>query len=264
MYGIIRSGMSTAMHEIAVVSNNIANSGSTGFKKSDVSFNDIYGSATPDTVARTQAGFGSAIAGTRRNDGQGAIVDRAGALNLAIIGPGMLTVSPPGADGAASGNLFYTRSGELTIDKDGYLKTGDGAFVQGTAAGAEVGGTLSALQIPFNEGEEALTGLEITTSGLISATYGSSIIDRGTLALATFANQGALKNVGSARFAETTYSGQPAFGIAGQSGYGTLQAGALEGSNVDITQEMTVMIRAQQQFSGSARVLQANSDMVEK
>ena len=264
MYGIIRSGMSTAMHEIAVVSNNIANSGSTGFKKSDVSFNDIYGSATPDTVARTQAGFGSAIAGTRRNDGQGAIVDRAGALNLAIIGPGMLTVSPPGADGASSGNLFYTRSGELTIDKDGYLKTGDGAFVQGTAAGAEVGGTLSALQIPYNEGEEALTGLEITTSGLISATYGSSIIDRGTLALATFANQGALKNVGSARFAETTYSGQPAFGIAGQSGYGTLQAGALEGSNVDITQEMTVMIRAQQQFSGSARVLQANSDMVEK
>ena len=264
MYGIIRSGMTTAMHEIAVVSNNIANSGSTGFKKSDVSFNDIYGSATPDTVARTQAGFGSAIAGTRRNDGQGAIVDRAGALNLAIIGPGMLTVSPPGADGAASGNLFYTRSGELTIDKDGYLKTGDGAFVQGTAAGAEVGGTLSALQIPFNEGEEALTGLEITTSGLISATYGSSIIDRGTLALATFANQGALKNVGSARFAETTYSGQPTFGIAGQSGYGTLQAGALEGSNVDITQEMTVMIRAQQQFSGSARVLQANSDMVEK
>ena len=264
MYGIIRSGMSTAMHEIAVVSNNIANSGSTGFKKSDVSFNDIYGSATPDTVARTQAGFGSAIAGTRRNDGQGAIVDRAGALNLAIIGPGMLTVSPPGADGASSGNLFYTRSGELTIDKDGYLKTGDGAFVQGTAAGVEVGGALSALQIPFNEGEEALTGLEITTSGLISATYGSSIIDRGTLALATFANQGALKNVGSARFAETTYSGQPAFGIAGQSGYGTLQAGALEGSNVDITQDMTVMIRAQQQFSGSARVLQANSDMVEK
>ena len=264
MYGIIRSGMSTAMHEIAVVSNNIANSGSTAFKKSDVSFNDIYGSATPDTVARTQAGLGSAIAGTRRNDGQGAIVDRAGALNLAIIGPGMLTVSPPGSDGTASGYQFYTRSGELTIDKDGYLKTSDGAFVQGTAIGAEMGGTLSSLQIPFSEGEEALTGLEITTSGLISATYGSSIIDRGTLALATFANQGALKNVGSARFAETTYSGQPAFGIAGQSGYGTLQAGALEGSNVDITQEMTVMIRAQQQFSGSARVLQANSDMVEK
>ena len=264
MYGIIRSGMSTAMHEIAVVSNNIANSGSTGFKKSDVSFNDIYGSATPDTVARTQAGFGSAIAGTRRNDGQGAIVDRAGALNLAIIGPGMLTVSPPGSDGAPSGNMFYTRSGELTIDKDGFLKTSDGAYVQGTAAGTETTGTLSALQIPFNEGEEALTGLEITTSGLISATYGSSIIDRGTLALATFANQGALKNVGSARFAETTYSGQPTFGVAGQSGFGTLQAGALEGSNVDITQEMTIMSRAQQQFSGSARVLQANSDMVEK
>ena len=65
-------------------------------------------------------------------------------------------------------------------------------------------------------------------------------------------------------FAQSTYSGDPVYGIAGQIGFGTLQAGALEGSNVDITQEMTVMIRAQQQFSGSARVLQANSDMVEK
>ena len=156
MYGIIRSGMSTAMHEIAVVSNNIANSGSTGFKKSDVSFNDIYGSATPDTVARTQAGFGSAIAGTRRNDGQGAIVDRAGALNLAIIGPGMLTVSPPGSDGAASGNLFYTRSGELTIDKDGYLKTGDGAFVQGTAAGARSGWNSVLAADPIQRGRRGI------------------------------------------------------------------------------------------------------------
>ena len=264
MYGIIRSGMSTAMHEIAVVSNNIANSGSTGFKKSDVSFNDLYGSATPDTVSRTQAGFGSSIAGTRRNDGQGAVVDRAGALNLAIIGAGMFTTSPPGSDGTASGNIFFTRSGELTMDKDGFLKTGDGSFVQGSAAGSEPGATLVSLQIPFSEGDNALTGLEITPGGVISATYGPDIIEKGTLALATFANQGGLKNVGSSRFSETTYSGEPTFGVAGQMGYGTLQAGALEGSNVDITQEMTVMIRAQQQFSGSARVLQANSDMVEK
>ena len=267
MYGIIRSGMSTAMHEIAVVSNNIANSGSAGFKKSDVSFNDVYGSATPDAVPRTQAGFGSAIAGTRRNDGQGAVVDRAGALNLAIIGPGMLTVSPPGADGEPSGSQFYTRNGELTLDKDGYLKTSGGAFVYGAPTGAQPdseGGNLAAIQIELTEGDDALTGLEITSSGLISATYGSTIMDRGTLALATFANQGALKNIGSSQFSETTYSGAASFGTAGQSGFGTLQSGALEGSNVDITQEMTVMIRAQQQFSGSARMLQANSDMIEK
>ena len=120
------------------------------------------------------------------------------------------------------------------------------------------------LQIPFSEGDNPLTALEITPGGVISATYGPDIIEKGILALATFSNQGGLKNVGSSRFSETTYSGAPTFGVAGQSGYGSLQAGALEGSNVDITQEMTVMIRAQQQFSGSARVLQANSDMVEK
>ena len=263
MYGIIRSGMSTAMHEIAVVSNNIANSGSTGFKKSDVSFNDIYGSATPDTVSRTQAGFGSTIAGTRRNDGQGAVVDRPGALNLAIIGAGMFTTSPPGSDGAASGDLFFTRSGELTIDKNGFLKTGDGSFVQGSLPETPAE-SLTSLQVPYKFNDKTLTGLEITPSGVITGTYGSTIEPLGTLSMATFANQGGLKNIGSSSFAKTTYSGDPQYGFAGQTGYGSLQAGALEGSNVDITQEMTVMIRAQQQFSGSARVLQANSDMVEK
>ena len=266
MYGIIRSGMSTAMHEISVVSNNIANSGSTGFKKSDVSFNDIYGSGTPDTVSRTQAGFGSAIAGTRRNDGQGAVVDRPGALNLAIIGPGMLSTSPPDETGAASGSIFFTRSGELSLDKDGFLKAGDGSFVQGNLEGVGAGSALSSLQVPFTDATtgNALTGLEITPAGKISATYGGSIVGKGTLSLATFPNQGGLKNIGGSMFAQSTYSGDPVYGIAGQIGFGTLQAGALEGSNVDITQEMTVMIRAQQQFSGSARVLQANSDMVEK
>ena len=268
MYGIIRSGMATAMHEIAVVSNNIANSGSTGFKKSDVSFTDIYGSATPDTVARKSTGFGSATANTRRNDGQGTITDRAGALNVAIVGPGLLVISPPDENGAASSGMAYTRNGEMAIDKEGFLRASDGSFIMGLSGGGEDGGegtTLSTLQIPYEQEGEAMTQLEIASDGKIVATYGNSTLEEiGTLAMATFPNQGGLRNMGSARFAQSSSSGDPKYGVGGQSGYGTIQSGALEGSNVDITQEMTVMIRAQQQFSGSARVLQANSDLVEK
>lgn len=267
MYGIIRSGMATAMHEISVVSNNIANSGSTGFKKSDVSFSDIYGSATPDTVARTASGFGSAISDTRRNDGQGTIVTRGGALNIALVGAGMFTTSPPDAAGAASAATVFTRNGEFSLDKEGFLRSADGSFVRGVVAGegGEAGTGLETIQIPFTVEEQNLSQLEVASDGTISATYGNSnVVNSGQLAIANFSNQGGLRNIGAARFAQSAQSGEPLYGVAGQSGFGTIQSGALEGSNVDITQEMTVMIRAQQQFSGSARVLQANSDMVEK
>ena len=263
MYGIIRSGMATAMHEISVVSNNIANSGSTGFKKSDVSFSDIYGSATPSTVARTAVGFGSNIADTRRNDGQGTILNRGGALNVALVGSGMFTTSPPDETGAASGATAFTRNGEFALDREGFLRASDGSFVQGLTG--EEGGALASLQMPYEVEGETLTQLEIAADGTISATYGNSnVVTSGQLAIANFSNQGGLRNAGSSSFLQTAQSGAPIYGVAGMIGYGTIQSGALEGSNVDITQEMTVMIRAQQQFSGSARVLQANSDMVEK
>ena len=264
MYGIIRTGMATAMHEIAVVSNNIANSGSTGFKKSDVSFADIYGSATPDTVARTTTGFGSAISDTRRNDGQGTVVTRAGALNMALVGPGLFAISPPDETGGASEGMLFTRNGEFSLDKEGFLRSADGSFVRGLVGGEE-GGTLETIQVPFSLEGENMSQLEVGSDGLISATYGNkTVVESGQLAIVNFANQGGLRNVGSSRYAQSSQSGDPIYGVGGQSGFGTIQSGALEGSNVDITQEMTVMIRAQQQFSGSARVLQANSDLVEK
>lgn len=110
-----------------------------------------------------------------------------------------------------------------------------------------------------------MSQLEVSADGVVTVTYGNKNVEEvGQLALATFSNLGGLRNVGSARFAQSGQSGEPFIGVGGQNGFGAIEAGALEGSNVDITQEMTVMIRAQQQFSGAARVLQANSDLVEK
>ena len=82
--------------------------------------------------------------------------------------------------------------------------------------------------------------------------------------MSIFANQSGLKSLGGGTFTQTDQSGAAILGSAGDLGYGTLQSGAVETSNVDITKEMTVMMRSQQQFNGAARLLQTNADMVEK
>jgi flagellar hook protein FlgE len=275
MFGLIRSGMATAMHELSVVSNNIANAGSTAFKKSDVSFSDLYSTATPYSVPRTAVGQGSNVYSTRRSEAQGGIMDRGGALNLAIVGSGYFTVSPPSATGAPSGGLYFSRNGEFSIDKDGFIRASDGSFVMGVAAtgGVIPGGgeqtALSTLSVPFSvtkdDQQVPISNLEIGADGVISATYGPDDVRLvGKLAMSIFANQSGLKSLGGGTFTQTDQSGEAILGSAGDLGYGTLQSGAVETSNVDITKEMTVMMRSQQQFNGAARLLQTNADMVEK
>ena len=275
MFGLIRSGMATAMHELSVVSNNIANAGSTAFKKSDVSFSDLYSTSTPYSVPRTAVGQGSNVHSTRMSDTQGGIMDRGGALNLAIVGAGYFTVSPPDASGAPSGGLYFSRNGEFSIDKDGFIRAADNSFVMGmpaidgaTPIAIDVNG-LSRISVPFSvfkeEGEVPLSNLEIANDGSVSATYGPDDVRQiGRLGIAIFPNQSGLKNLGGGTFTQTDASGVAILGSAGDIGYGTLQSGAVETSNVDITKEMTVMMRSQQQFNGAARLLQTNADMVEK
>lgn len=272
MFGIIRSGMATAMHELSVVSNNIANAGSTAFKKSDVSFSDLYSSSSPFAVPRNAVGQGSNVYSTRMSESQGGVMDRGGALNLAIIGSGYFTVSPPDATGQPSAGLFFSRNGEFSIDKNGFLRSADNSFVMGmpavdgnTPASIEAGG-LTRMTVPFSdENDVPLSNLEIAKDGSISATYGTDNVQNiGRLGMAMFPNQSGLKNLGGGTFTQTDASGFAILGSAGDIGYGTLQSGAVETSNVDITKEMTVMMRSQQQFNGAARLLQTNADMVEK
>lgn len=272
MFGIIRSGMATAMHELSVVSNNIANAGSTAFKKSDVSFSDLYSSSSPFAVPRNAVGQGSNVYSTRMSESQGGVMDRGGALNLAIIGSGYFTVSPPDATGEPSAGLFFSRNGEFSIDKNGFLRSADNSFVMGmpavdgnTPASIEAGG-LTRMTVPFSDDNDVpLSNLEIAKDGSISATYGTDNVQNiGRLGMAMFPNQSGLKNLGGGTFTQTDASGFAILGSAGDIGYGTLQSGAVETSNVDITKEMTVMMRSQQQFNGAARLLQTNADMVEK
>lgn len=268
MYGTIRSGMASAMHELAVISNNIANSGSTAFQKSDVSFADLYSSGTPESQAKNSPGLGAMIEQTRRSQAQGNLIDRDGVLNLALSGNGMFATARPDGSNQPGSAVAYTRDGEFGLDADGYIRSADGAFVLGSLGESTDMTSLSALgalQIPFKEGEENLSAIEIKADGTVTATYGTTTLKKiGRIALATFTNPMGLRATGLSRFEQTAASGEPILGVPTTQGFGTVYSGKLETSNVDMTTELTVMIRAQQQFSGAAKLLQANSDMIEK
>ena len=264
MYGTIRSGMATAMHELAVISNNIANAGSVAFQRSDVSFTDLYGAASAESVQRLSTGLGSAVESTRRSNSQGNIVNRDGVLNVALSGSGLFVTAPPTTSGEISDRRTFTRNGEFALDANGDLKSTDGSYVMGFSGSDLTGAALTKLNVPYEVDGSKLSAREINKDGSIYGTYGQSVTRLGQLGLATFPNPLAMRTLGLARFEPTVNSGDPSYGIGGSDGYGQVMSGSLESSNVDMTVEMTSMIRAQQQFSGAARILQTNSDMIEK
>ncbi|EAQ07438.1 flagellar hook-basal body protein [Yoonia vestfoldensis] len=270
MFGTIKSGMATSMFEIAVVSNNVANSGTTAFRKSNTSFSDLYSGGSADSVARLSKGVGSIVDGTKQSTEQGGLLTRDGVLNLALIGKGMFVSAAPSATAGAIGTISYTRDGEFSLDKDGQLRTSTNDFVMGYGPGVTPAEAtpLVNLKVPVKkdgDGGAQLTALEIGTDGKLMATYGSAPAELlGTIAIASFPNEIALRQIGMNRFLATDGAGTPKIGVGGQDGFGMIQSGTLETSNVDLTIELTDMIRAQQQFSGSSRILQTYSDMIEK
>lgn len=274
MFGLIRSGMVTAMKELQVVSNNIANSGSTAFRKSDISFSDIYSQTASGMGSGAQLGSGSSVASVRTSDTQGGMVEREGALNLAIAGPGYFVVSPNSSPENEVATLNYTRNGEFMLDAQGFLRGANNSYVMGTTSNSEQSEdgaattALTKIQIPQSYGDDAeatLTDVRISSDGIVSATYGAdNSQELFKLSLANFPNQAGLNNLGGSVYMKTTASGEPQLAFANASGMGSILSGMLETSNVDITMEMTAMIRSQQQFNGAARLLQTNADMIEK
>lgn len=264
MFGTILSGMSTSMFEISVVSNNVANAGTTAFRKSTASFADLYSGASPETVSRTSTGVGSIVEQTRQSAKQGGLMERDGVLNMALAGNGMFVTTTPNPDGTPSETLTFTRDGEFSLDENGVLRSSTKDIVYGYDG---VGGTeLQQLVVPYQTEEGTkLTALDISSDGRMMATYGSDDpVMVGQIAVAVFPNSTSMRQLGMNRFQESQESGELILGVAGQEGFGKIQTGALEASNVDLTTEMTNMIRAQQQFSGSSRILQTYTDMIEK
>jgi len=267
MYSIIKSGMASAMHELSVISNNVSNANSNGFKKSLASFADFAGGLFPDSIQSSANGLGSRIEDTRISDAQGAVLSTENKTDMALIGNGFFALQ-----NLQDNSVSFTRNGAFGLDEQGFLTTADNHRVLGTPVFEDDFGqtpdnidALLPIQIPAVRDELVMSELKIAADGRISARYGEQDpVAISSLTLGIFSNPVGLKELGNARFSATERSGLLKLGAPMESGFADLQIGGLEKSNVNITDELTAMIKAQQQFNGSARLMQANSDMVEK
>jgi flagellar basal-body rod protein FlgG len=257
MLSVVRSGLSAASQEIAVISNNIANASSLGFKKSNASFSDIY-TEMSDVRNANRVGNGVREEAPRRNHSQGSLILTGNALDLGMNGQGMFILNTIDK----LGELSYTRNGAINIRQDGKLVNSDGI--------SYLDRNSEEIILPFQTlnpkgAKQSLSEVKVTAEGFIRATYGiDNYVTVAQIGLARFADETQLKARGDNIFVATPESGQATIGAGKDFGFGKINAGSLEASNTDITAELTLLLRAQQAFNGSAKMMQADADVTRR
>ncbi len=249
---IAATGMLAQQLNVEVISNNIANINTTGFKRQRAEFHDLLyqdllraGTSSSETgtvvPSGIQIGLGVKPAAVYRITEQGNLVITNNELDLAINGKGYLAVELP------SGETGYTRSGALSRSADGDLVNASGFIVQ------------PGITIPDNA-----IGITINAQGAVSVAIEGQTAPQsvGQLQLATFPNEAGLQAIGDNLFLETTASGLATLGTPGAAGFGDIQQGALETSNVNVVAEITNLITAQRAYEMNSRVIQASDEML--
>ena len=246
------TGMHSQQLNIDVISNNLANVSTTGFKKSKADFQDLLyqtmkvpGSQTSsDTESPTGIldGLGVKPAAVTKVFSQGDLILTENELDVAIEGNGFLQVELP------NGNTSYTRAGALKRDSNGRITTSDGYTI------------VPAITIP--EGARQIT---IGETGIVSALIGddTSSTELGTVELASFTNNAGLSAIGKNLFEETSASGTAQTGTPGEDGFGTLLQNYLEGSNVNIVEELASMITTQRAYEINSKTIQTSDEMMQ-
>ena len=265
MISVIKSGINAALNDLGVTSNNIANAKTTGFKKRQATFADVYGNTDAIKMSGARIGMGAVTAENRVLNAQGAFQQTGDVLDLAIEGQGLFALID--ADNPES--KFYTRDGSFTVNADGLIANTDGKQLM-SSLGAPITIPMTATTATTVNGtqtfaETRLTGVAIRTDGSIEATYGNNAtFFVGQVGLSMFADPNRLTPIGQNYFKENSKSGAGILGAPIEEGRGKVHSGALEMSNIDMTSELTDLMRAQQAFSGSSRLLQAESEMARK
>ena len=260
MISVIRSGLDASMKQISVLSNNIANARTTGFKKSMASFQDVYAQKA-SLLNPAKIGHGARTENIRPSQVQGPLTQTDQTLDLAVEGQGMFVVKRP--DDTDADAQSYTRDGSFSLDNEGFMITTDGHRVLSDQG--------QFLQVPFERvfGEDrlALEQLTIDEYGNVRAQLGRNRVENiGRVGLALFADINRLTPVGNNLFKANEASGAAELGsgLDADGLYGKVMSGALEMANTDMTSELSVLIQAQQAFSGSSRMLQAETDMTKR
>ena len=255
------SGLKAAQADLSTISNNVANVNSTAFKKSKANFGDIFSAAPMQTTTQV-SGQGVRILGIQQQYTQGTIETTDKTLDLAITGEGFFTVRGQGAEGSVS----FTRNGAFGVNENRFVVDTTGARVQMLPVdddGVVTGNTtadLVDLRIPVTKPDDStvqLSSVSVSETGLISATYADGTTHPlGSLALATFASQDGLRQKGDAHWSSTINSGDAQYGVGNSGLYGAVRSGALERSNVDITEELVSLISAQRNFQANAKAIE--------
>jgi flagellar basal-body rod protein FlgG len=249
---IAGTGMQAQQTNVEVISNNIANMTTTGFKRRRGEFQDLIyqnlrrvGSDSSDSgsivPAGAQVGLGVKTAAIYRINEQGNLQQTSNTLDMAIQGAGYFQVTLP------SGDTAYTRDGTFGLASDGTLVTADGYTVQ------------PGLQIPANA-----TGVTVNQSGQVQVTIQGQTAPTtvGQVQLATFPNEAGLDAQGNNLFLQTAASGQPVTGNPATAGVGSVMQGFIETSNVNVVTEITNLITAQRAYEMNSRVITTSDQML--
>ncbi|MFN3594035.1 MAG: flagellar basal-body rod protein FlgG [Thiobacillaceae bacterium] len=250
---ISRTGLDAQQTQLDVISNNLANVGTTGFKKARAVFEDLLYQVIRQPGAQSsqqtqlpsgfQLGVGVRTVATERIHTQGALQQTGNQLDVAINGRGFFQILMP------DGSTAYTRDGSFQIDSQGTLVTASGYAVQPN------------ITIP----QDALT-VTIARDGTVSVTQPGVATPTvlGQIQLASFINPTGLQSLGENLYAETAASGAPQVNIPGQGGLGVLNQSMIETSNVNVAEELVNMIVAQRAFELNSRAITASDQMLQR
>lgn len=247
------NGMKNAQTELNVISHNIANSETNGFKKSRVEFADIV-AGTAYTNPKMIQGIGATVESISQNFTLGAMEQTGSALDIAINGDGFFeTVN------SSSGQTYYTRNGSFGMDGSGNVLDSSNNVLQmfaSTGTGTFATSRSNATIPPTNTAGSQYTGVTVGANGDIVASYADGTNSTiGRIALASFIAPSGLKQVGSSNWVSTGLSGAAKFGSPGSGQYGETRSGMLERSNVDIAEELVSLITAQRNFQANAKAI---------
>jgi flagellar basal-body rod protein FlgG len=249
---IAKTGLDAQQTEMDVISNNLANASTTGFKASRASFQDLMyqneGQPGSQTTEQTESpsglllGTGVKVVGSEKMFTEGAITQTGNSLDLAVQGNGFIQVSLP------DGTVAYTRDGSLQEDSTGQIVSADGYPL------------VPSITLPAN-----VNSVTIGTDGTVSVTSNGSTTPTtvGTLQLANFINPAGLQAMGQNLYLETESSGAAQTGQPGVNGMGTVAQGSLESSNTNTVEEMVNMIQAQRTYEMNSKSISAVDDMLQ-
>ena len=250
---ISKTGMQAQQTQLDVISNNMANVSTNGFKRASAVFEDLmYQNLRQVGAADTeqnnlptglQIGLGVRTVATSRQFSQGSLQQSGNQLDIAVNGQGFLQVALP------DGTTGYTRDGSLQVDSQGRLVTSSGLAIAGD------------ITVPAEA-----QSVTIGSDGVVTAKVPGNAQPQqlGNIELATFINPAGLEPRGQNLYTETVASGNPVTGAPGTAGMGTLMQGYVETSNVNVVQELVTMIQTQRAYEMNSKAIQTSDQMLAK